>query len=194
MEENDRVKENDDNIDTGMVVGIVVGVIAFVAIWLIFFSGNSNNSTIQPQPQPQSQVRIQSQSSIADNPIIKTPQESKEEYISSTKKVGNRKDAIYRKEFLKNPDKFTGTRINIIGKIMSIEEKDGTTAIQMYVDDNFNTVIVGYPGSVKAYENDIVAVYGEGAGSIDGSNRMGASMSWPAIKAKYVTVKRHAEE
>lgn len=120
--------------------------------------------------------------------------ESKKEYIASTQKVGGRKDPIYLKEFLKSPEKFTGTRLAVLGKIMHIEEQNGHTGLQMYVDRNLDSVIVKIDQSVKVYEGDVIQVYGEGAGTLEGENRMGASMTWPLIQAKYIVLKRHAED
>lgn len=120
--------------------------------------------------------------------------ESKKEYIKSCQRVGSRKNAIYLKEFLKSPGKFTGTRVAIRGKILQIDEEGGSTGIQMYVNGNLDSVIVHYPESVKVYEGDIIQVYGEGAGTMDGVNRMGASMTWPVVQAKYVALERHADE
>ncbi|MCM0081818.1 hypothetical protein L4X63_09475 [Geomonas sp. Red32] len=156
----------------------------------------------KPSPGPE-----QSKSSGSSTPeLLKDPDylkavkkaeqhvETKKEYIASTQKVGGKKDAIYLKEFLKNPGKFHGTRIGVLGKILQIEESGGHTGIQMYVDNRLDSVLVQYPGSIKAYEGDVVMVYGEGAGTMDGQNRMGASITLPIIEAKYITIRQRGDD
>lgn len=152
---------------------IICGILWFA---LLFGCGDSPKKAENNTPPPPPPVKI----------------ESEKDYIASTQKVGSSKDPVYIKEFLKNPDKFKGTRMNIVGKIMNIEEGKEGTAIQMYVNNQYDTVIVFYPRTVKVYDRDIVRVYGEGAGSIEGKNRMGAMMRWPVVAAKYV--KKVAED
>lgn len=116
--------------------------------------------------------------------------ESESDYIASTKKIGIKKDPLYYKEFLKNPDKYKGVRVNILGKIFDIEESKVEnklmTAIQMYINNNYDSVIVYYQGSVNVYKDDIVTVYGQIYGTIEGKNRMGVDMRWPVIVARHI--------
>ena len=152
---------------------IICGILWFA---LLFGCGDSQKKAETNTPPPPPPVKI----------------ESEKDYIASTQKIGSSKDPVYIKEFLKNPDKFKGVRMNIVGKIMNIEESKEGTAIQMYVNNQYDTVLVFYPRTVKVYDRDIVRVYGEGAGSIEGKNRMGAMMRWPVVAAKYV--KKVAED
>lgn len=41
-------------------------------------------------------------------------------------------------------------------------------------------------GTMKIYDGDIIWVWGEGDGTLEGKNRMGVDMSWPRILAKYI--------
>ncbi len=121
--------------------------------------------------------------------VAKIPVVTEAEYIASAKQViriDDSKKGIYYKEFLKNPNKFTGVRLNILGKIMTIEESGGKTFIQMYISNDFDSIVVYYNGNTSFYKDDMIRVYGDGAGTIDGRNRMGASMTWPVIQAKYL--------
>ncbi|MCX5828726.1 MAG: hypothetical protein NTV58_12125 [Deltaproteobacteria bacterium] len=119
---------------------------------------------------------------------ISIPSITEEEYIASTKAIVQKQSSngIYYKDFLKNPSKFKDTRLNIPGKILGIEENNGRTFIQMYISDDLDSVIVFYEGNTGFYKNDLIRVYGDGAGTMDGQNRMGASMTWPVIQAKYI--------
>lgn len=117
------------------------------------------------------------------------PAESKEDYIKSTSKIGKKGEPVFYKDFLKAPGRYKGQRINITGKVLEIHENSGQSVIQIIVTRNYDSVVAGYPGTIDVYKDDWVTIYGEGAGSVEGKNRMGASISWPAIKATYV-VKR----
>lgn len=114
------------------------------------------------------------------------PIETKEQYLASTQQIGGEDSPIYRKEFLKNPDKFLGKRVNVVGKILEIEEENGKTVMQIYITRDYDTVIVRHPGSIPFYKEDLIIVYGEGEGSVTGMNRFGAEMKWPVLLAKYV--------
>lgn len=122
--------------------------------------------------------------------------ESKKEYKSSCKSVVRIDDGknIYIKDFLKNPARFAGQRLNLQAKIMSIEESGDRTFMQVYVSQNyFDSAIVLFDGTMKIYEGDIIRVYGEAGGTYEGQNRMGAAMSWPVVHAKYITKERSGE-
>lgn len=181
--EDDRIEANNgpvNNEPSKIVVfgGGFIAIIVLLAIVGLFLPDKNNNKSSQ----------LTSNSSSYNYPQIEkpTPTESKEDYIKSSAKIGGKKSAIYQKDFLKSPSKYNGSRINIVGKIMHIEEVDGNTGIQMYINDNWDSVIVRYPDSVKVYDGDVIQVFGEAAGSLEGQNRMSAVMEWPLIKAKYI--------
>lgn len=155
-----------------IVVGIVVCCLMLV-IAVYFLSGRDsktssavNRSVVQPRP----------------------PVESESQFIESTRPIQGKQDGngIFIKEYLKNPKKFTGVRLNVVGKIMEIEESGGRTGLQMYVNRNYDTVIVQYPGSVAFYKDDLIRVYGIGADVFEGQNRFGATITVPLIEAKYI--------
>lgn len=120
--------------------------------------------------------------------ILLNPSESKESYVASTEPLVGRRDGdgIFYKEFLKNPAKFRGVRLKVVGRVLSIEEVEGNTVLQIFILDSYDSVIARYKGSVDVYQDDRVKIYGEGRGAITGQNRMGAEMSWPIIEAQYV--------
>jgi hypothetical protein len=117
--------------------------------------------------------------------------ETEQEYINSTKHISSNRGTndIYYKEFLKNPDKFLKTKVNIIGKILAIEESEGITFIQIYISRNFDSIAIYYPGTLEAYEDDFIQVYGECLGRLTTENRFGAEISMPVIGARYIKLK-----
>lgn len=119
--------------------------------------------------------------------MVPEPIETKAQYIKSTRMITvTRGKGIYFKDFLKNPDKYKGERIRASVKIVSIEEKDGNTVMNVALTTDYEMAVVAYKGSVDVYKGDIVTIYGEGVGTIEGKNGMGADMTWPGILAKYV--------
>lgn len=119
--------------------------------------------------------------------------ESRERYIASCDEIGGRNAPIFYKEFLKNPNKFKGSRVMLTGRIVQIEEDNGQTELQISIDDDADAIIVSYPGTVDAYQDDTVTVYGEGGGLVERENRLGADMTWATIDAKYVRKRRTSE-
>ena len=187
--EDDRVEQNEGEKVNGLKVGgAVLGAMFLMGLWLSYAPDQVNPSI--PSAKPATTAAAESKPSPEPVEMAPAPVESKKEYIASTKQIGRNGSAIYYKEFLKSPDKFTDQRLNIRGQIMAIEESDNQTVIQLQITGKLDTVIAHYPGSVKVYEDDWVTIYGEGKGTFEGANRMGASMSWPIIAAKYVV--KHA--
>lgn len=155
-----------------IVVGIVVCCLMLVIAVYFLAGGDSKTSSEvnRPAPQPRAPVETESQ------------------FMESTRSIQGKQDGngIFIKEYLKNPKKFAGIRLNVVGKIMEIEESGGRTGLQMYVNRNYDTVIVQYPGSVAFYKDDLIRVYGIGAGVFEGQNRFGATITVPLIEAKYI--------
>lgn len=149
--------------------GIVVGVIVLLLLGVHWYDPHSRSGGA-----PSAQHRA--------------PVETESQFIESTRPIQGKQDGngIFIKEYLKNPKKFTGIRLNVVGKIMEIEESAGRTGLQMYVNRNYDTVIVQYPGSVAFYKDDLIRVYGIGAGVFEGQNRFGATITVPLIEAKYI--------
>ena len=120
-------------------------------------------------------------------PSVLTPVEIKKEYIASAVHIGwHKKDPIYIKDFIKNPDKYKNKRVKIIVEVTDIAEKDNKTTMNVILTAKHDPGLVYYDGSLKIYDKDIIEVYGDVYGRYEGQNRMGASMSWPTIIAKYV--------
>jgi hypothetical protein len=199
------------NMNVIKMFGAIFGVVFLLCLYLGFAPSMVNPSKPSSKPLPDAKtVALSGEQtdrvlkSISDNDIrIKVdsaptaepikPADIKKEYIASTKKIGGKKAPIYYKEFLKSPQKFEGIRVKLLGKIMNIEEVDGKTSMQLQVTNEYDSIIVHYPSTVKAYKGDYIMVYGEGRGVQEGVNRMGASMTWPVVQARYV-VKTASED
>lgn len=161
----------------------------FVSIGIVVWSPEGSLSSKQANPV-MAVSPSQAESGNIFSPNYKP--ESEKEYKASCKKIVGVDDGsgIYYKDLLKNPNKYISTRLNIQAKIMSIEESNNQTAMQVYISRNFDTAIVYYDGVMKIYEDDIIRIWGEGAGTFEGQNRMGAAMSVPMIRARYIKQER----
>lgn len=78
-----------------------------------------------------------------------------------------------------NPDKYKGSKVDVVGKIFTSPEYDeGFVGFQMFADPangEWNT-IVGYYGEISVAEGDIVKVKGEVIGEFEGENAMGGTI------------------
>lgn len=90
----------------------------------------------------------------------------------------------------KNPDKLIGTKVRLTGKIMQIQEENNQTFMLIEVtykgyDIWTDNVAVYYEGTINAYEDDVITLYGEVTGSFSYKSRAGWDMSVPGVLAKY---------
>ena len=95
-------------------------------------------------------------------------------------------------ELEKNPDKYSGRVVHYQGEIFNIKEEKGQTMIQMNVTDKgydiwSDQVMVIYDGTTKFVDDDIINVYGEIKGNHSYKSAIGAELTVPLVKAKYIT-------
>lgn len=105
------------------------------------------------------------------------------EFKQRSKAVGGRSADIFSKDLIKRPNKYTGEQLTFVGKIAKIEEDEGETLIQTFINRDYDLVMVYLSGSVDFYDGDIVRIYGTARGVMDGVNGFGAPMQWPLIEA-----------
>lgn len=162
----------------------------FIACWVMVMlsvAGCDNGLyASKPKTEEIPMVDVKRALNIASTPAPAIKEETKKEYFASTKKIGRKGAPVFYKDFLKNPGRYEGQRVNIHGKVLQIDENNGETGLQLIITSKYDSVMVAYSGTVDVYQDDIVTVYGEVTGSVDGVNRMGAAMNWPAITAKYI--------
>ena len=79
------------------------------------------------------------------------------------------------------------------GQVFQIEEENGQTAIQMWVQIPGGTefdreaVAVFFDGTLdEVFKDSYIIVYGTGAGKLEGTNAFGGAVVQPLIKAEYV--------
>ena len=93
----------------------------------------------------------------------------------------------------KNPDAYKGQKYFATGQVVQIMEGLGTTNIRLnvtrdkwgYWDD---TIYVTYQGSIPAYEESIIRVWGEVKGSYTYTSVAGWTITLPWVEARYVEV------
>lgn len=93
----------------------------------------------------------------------------------------------------KNPDAYKGQKYFAMGQVVQIMEGYGSTDIRLnvtrdqwgYWDD---TIYVTYSGSVPAYEDSIIKIWGEIQGSYTYTSTAGWNITLPLVKAKYIEV------
>jgi hypothetical protein len=93
----------------------------------------------------------------------------------------------------KNPDAYKGQKYYTVGQVVQVLEEYGSTDIRLnvtrdqwgYWDD---TIYVTYSGSVPAYEDSIIKIWGEIQGSYTYESIAGWTITLPLVKAKYIEV------
>jgi hypothetical protein len=97
------------------------------------------------------------------------------------------------RDLQKSPEKYRGQKIVLPGEIFRIQEAGTSTAMQIWVSypgaPTFDrvAVVVHYQGTLPgAYEKQNVTVYGIGAGTFEGTNAFGGTISQPLVNAQYV--------
>lgn len=93
----------------------------------------------------------------------------------------------------KNPDAYKGQKYFATGQVVQIMEGLGTTDIRMNVTrDQWglwdDTIYVTYAGTVPAYEESIIRVWGEIKGSYTYTSVAGWTITLPWVEAKYIEV------
>jgi hypothetical protein len=94
------------------------------------------------------------------------------------------------RELITRPFQFKGQQIAVSGEVFNIQVDQDGTFMQIWVDtpSGREAVVVGYLGNQTPglYEGMWVSVYGVGAGTVEGTNAFGGSISQPVILADIV--------
>jgi hypothetical protein len=97
------------------------------------------------------------------------------------------------RDLKKSPDKYRDQKIVLRGEVFTIQEENGSTAMQIWVSypgasaAEREPVVVAYNGTLPAlYEKNIVVVYGRGAGTYTGTNALGGQITQPLVRADFV--------
>ncbi len=109
--------------------------------------------------------------------------------------------AAYKKTFKsidvrdlkKSPEEYMDEKIVLRGEVFTIKENSNGTQLQIWVSypgaSTFDrvAVFVQYLGNLDGlYEKQTAIVYGQGAGTVEGTNALGGVISQPLILAEYV--------
>lgn len=85
------------------------------------------------------------------------------------------------------PGEFEGDRIAVAGTVFNIDVDGNFTAMQIWLDGGSEAAVIVYEGDSRGiYEGTWVTVYGTGAGTFEGTNAFGGSISQPVIAADIV--------
>lgn len=166
----------------------VVGYLIFGVLVIALFVCCTNSKSGQKEPAKSQKVAAPVEPALSKEEFIKKCTA----FVYYRSKKSDK--VIYVQDFLKNPDGYSGQRVNMKGKILSIEEANGKTVINAYISKEYDVGIIQYDAPLNAYKDDFIQVYGTVLGRIDGTNKMGAQMTWPAVAAKYVKVIQRGDD
>ena len=114
----------------------------------------------------------------------KTPAEIEKEYKDKCKKLDYNR-------VKRDPDKYDGQFIRVIGRVIKIEE-GWFDSVTCQIMENGNVWVVGYTykeGEKKIAEKDTVTFYGTCAGVVEDTNARGNEVTMPKVEAEYMTIR-----
>lgn len=98
-------------------------------------------------------------------------------------------------ELARDPDTYIGKKAKFTGEVIQVTETGGTTVMRVNVtkgkyswDDTMYVTYTPKDGESRILEDDIIIIYGELQPLKTYTTVMGASMSIPAIEAKYIDI------
>lgn len=170
-----------------LLVILIVAVVFFGGyfVWKLETKNNNqvaNTSNISDNNQ---EVTQQKQNVEVENT------ETKEEYMNSC--------AVYAyKDIARNPNTYKGKRAKLTGEVIQVQQEGNEIAIRVnitkkdgYYDD---TILTGYKYADdyedRVLEGDIITIYGELAGTVTYTSVLGADVTVPAIKTKYLVIQK----
>ncbi len=116
----------------------------------------------------------------------KTKAQKKAEYKDSCKAVGY-------KSVARNPEKYSGKKIKISGKVLQVSEGSyGINSLRVATSGGYDNVyLVSYDSSELSQniiEDDKVTIWGECTGTTSYTTVLGASITIPSMDAKYFSI------
>lgn len=85
------------------------------------------------------------------------------------------------------PGEFEGEQIAVAGTVFNIEVDGNFTAMQIWLDGGSEAAVIIYEGDSRGiYQGTWVTVYGTGAGTYEGTNAFGGTISQPVVVADIV--------
>ena len=127
--------------------------------------------------------------------------EEADEAAAKSKEVSDYKNSCTTysyKEIARNPDSYSGKDAKFAGKVIQVVSDGSQTVLRVSVTKdeygiwNNDVVYVTYTypesNSPKILENDIVTMYGTLEGSQTYTSTLGASITIPALEAKYIDI------
>lgn len=128
--------------------------------------------------------------------LIPVVQQQQQAYLEQLKQqeIANYKSScqsLSYKVLNKNPDGLIGTKVMLHGQILQIQEDAGSTFMLLQVtylgyDTWTDNVAVAYSGTIDAYEDDVITVWGEVSGAFSYKSQAGWDLTVPGVKAKYI--------
>ena len=98
----------------------------------------------------------------------------------------------------RNPDNFKGTNVKVTGEVIQALYGYGSVSLRVNITKEGNyttyytdTIYVTYTpeeGEDKILEDDIITIYGTSDGEYTYTSTIGASVTLPYIKGKYIEI------
>lgn len=118
----------------------------------------------------------------------KKPQQQKK---SKKKKIKKGYDTgITYDQLVRTPDDYEGEKVKFSGEVVQVMEDDGTTAIRLAVNEDYDNILIGvYDSNIvssRILENDKVTIYGISTGLYSYETVMGDTLTIPSVQVEKI--------
>lgn len=144
------------------------------------------NNTVNTQLEEKKEESAQKTEKVETKPV-----ETKEDYINSC-------STYTYKEIARNPNTYKGKRAKITGEVIQVQQDGNEVVLRVNITKNNgyyeDTIMTGYEyaddNEDRILEGDIITLYGELYGTVTYTSVLGADITVPAVKTKYLEIKK----
>lgn len=93
-------------------------------------------------------------------------------------------------QLARTPDDYEGEKVKFSGEVVQVMEDDGTTAIRLAVNEDYDNILIGvYDSNIvssRILENDKVTIYGISTGLYSYETVMGDTLTIPSVQVEKI--------
>jgi len=196
-----------------LVIGVVVGIVVLIALITMMVSTGDDSKREETGKQTTTAAETKSEQKLSvtfttpSGLTVNTPNATLEgvtepgAQVTSFSFTYQLDEASYKAQcqtidfrvLNKKPDAYMGKKYFATGQVVQIMESLGSTDIRLNVTQDQwgywdDTIYVTYSGSVPAYEDSIIKVWGEIQGSYTYTSVAGWTITLPWVEARYIEV------
>ena len=133
---------------------------------------------------------------IAAKKTIEDQKQKEKEAAEAAKKEKEEKEkkgydsGITYEQLARTPDDYKGEKVKFSGEVIQVMEDDGTCAVRVAVNENYDDVLFGvYDSSIvssRILEDDKITIYGTSTGLYSYETVMGDTLTIPSVEIEKI--------